>query len=502
MSSVLLRAEGITKEFSSVRVLHGITVDIRSGEILGIIGENGAGKSTLIKILSGIYTPTEGRLILDGKEVSMRSPAHAKRAGISVIPQELNLVKDLPVYANVFLGNELVSRSGLLQRRAMIRRTEEVLASLGVNVNPEASIQSLSVAEKQMVEIAKALAFDARLLILDEPTTVLTRREIDLLFTHMRALKAKGVTLVYISHKLREVKDIADRVMVLRDGRLICVQEASDFPIDEMARRMVGRELSQMFPPRRAGGGEVVLEAQGVTVPGEIEDISFQLHRGEILGLAGLGGSGRTEVAETLLGVRRATRGAILVDGKPVTIRRPRDAVRAGIGYLSEDRHGSGILVQRNLAENVTLVSLANYLRGLGLRFIDGNRERAVAQSYVRRFSIRTPGLNTRLELLSGGNQQKVSLAKTLDPEPRFLIVDEPTRGVDVAAKGDIYRFLHELADRGMAIVLISSELEEVIGMCSRVLVMKAGRIAGELEGEHVSEEEIMYLATGVKGAA
>ena len=245
--------------------------------------------------------------------MARRSPCarrrDAKRAGISVIPQELNLVKDLPVYANVFLGNELVSQAGLLQRREMIRRTAEVLASLGLNVNPEASIQSLSVAQKQMVEIAKALAFDARLLILDEPTTVLTRREIDLLFAHMRALKAKGVTLVYISHKLREVKDIADRVMVLRDGALICVAETSDFPIDEMARRMVGRELSQMFPPRRAGGGEVVLEAQGLTVPGGIEDISFQLHRGEILGLAGLGGSGRTEVAETLLGVRRATRG-------------------------------------------------------------------------------------------------------------------------------------------------------------------------------------------------
>jgi len=501
MSSVLLRTEGIAKEFSSVRVLHGITVDIRSGEILGIIGENGAGKSTLIKILSGIYTPTEGRIILDGKEVAIRSPAQAKRAGINVIPQELNLVADLPVYANVFLGNELVSRAGLLQRQAMIRRTAELLASLEVDVNPEAHIATLSVAQKQMVEIAKALAFDARLLILDEPTTVLTRHEIDLLFQRMRALKAKGVTLVYISHKLREMKEIADRVMVLRDGKMVCVEEASDFAIEDMARRMVGRELSQMFPPRRTVGGETVLEARGLTVPGVVEDITFQLHRGEILGLAGLGGSGRTEVAETLLGVRRATRGAILVDGKPVTIRRPRDAVRVGIGYLSEDRHGSGILVQRDLPENVTLVSLARYLRGLGFRFIDWRRERAAAQRYVRQFSIRTPSLTTPLELLSGGNQQKVSLAKSLDPEPRFLIVDEPTRGIDVSAKGDIYRFLHDLADRGLAIVLISSELEEVIGMCSRVLVMKAGRIAGELQGDHVTEEEIMYLATGVKEA-
>jgi ribose transport system ATP-binding protein len=501
MGGVLLRTEGIGKEFSSVRVLHDISIEVKSGEILGIIGENGAGKSTFLKILSGIYTPSWGRLFLDGKEIDIRTPTDAKRAGVCLIPQELNLVPDLNVYENVFLGNEL-RKGGLLDRRAMIQRTAELCAKLELRIDPEANAQSLSVAQKQLVEIAKALAFDARLLIMDEPTTVLTRREIDLLFQRMRELQARGVTLIYISHKLREVKEIADRVMVLRDGAFVCLEPASALSLDDMARRMVGRELSQVFPPKRAATGEVALEVQGLTVPGALEDISFQLRRGEILGFAGLGGSGRTEVAETLLGVRRATRGRIAIDGKAVSVRSPGDAVRAGIGYLSEDRAGSGILVDHELTKNVSLVSLKRYLLRLGLGFILGRRERQAAVNYVRRFSIRTPGVDARLEHLSGGNQQKVSLAKSLDPEPRFLIVDEPTRGIDVSAKTDIYRFLVELADRGVSIILISSELEEVIGMCARVLVMREGRVAGVVEGDHVTEEEIMFLATGLKGAA
>ncbi len=499
MQGALVRTEGISKEFASGPVLQGISVDIRQGEILGIIGENGAGKSTFNKILAGIYTPTAGRMFLDGQEIALRSPLDAKRAGIVIIPQEFNLVPDLNVAENVFLGSELGRPGGLIDKKAMLARTAELLASLQVTVDPEAKIGALSVAQKQMVEIAKALAFDARLLIMDEPTTVLTRREIDLLFGRMRALQARGVTLVYVSHKLREVKEICDRVMVLRDGRLICLEEAGALDIDEMVRRMVGRELSQVFPPRRAGAAEVALRVEGLTVPGVIEDVSFELHRGEILGLAGLGGSGRTEVAETIIGVRRASRGRIWVEGEPVAIRSPGDAVRAGISYLSEDRQGSGILVAQDLVKNVSLVSLARYV---GALLIDSRRERAQAQHYVKLFSIRTPGLDTRLELLSGGNQQKVSLAKSLDTEPRILIADEPTRGVDVGAKRDIYRCIHDLVDRGVSCLFISSELEEVIGMCSRVLVMREGRVAGEVEGERITEEEIMSFAAGVKGEA
>jgi len=497
--NLLVQTENIGKEFSSVWVLRGIDVEIRTGEILGIIGENGAGKSTFMKILSGIYAPSAGRILVDGREVSIRSAEDAKRLGIRLIPQEFNLVPDLRIYENVFLGNELRTRAGLLDRRAMIRRTGEVLASLEVQVPPDARIDSLNVAQKQMVEIAKALAFDARLLIMDEPTTVLTRHEIGLLFERMRALRARGVTLIYISHKLREVKEIADRVLVLRDGGAVCLEPVDALAVDEMARRMVGRELSQVFPEKRGADGGVALRVRGLTIPGVLQDVSFDLKKGEILGFAGLGGSGRTEVAETILGVRHAAAGTIEIEGRPVRIHGPRDAVRAGIGYLSEDRQGSGILTQHSLVANVSLVSLRKYLRG---GFISARRERAAAAGYVQQFGIRAGGLDTRLEFLSGGNQQKVSLAKTLDPGPRVLIVDEPTRGVDIAAKRDIYRFVHQLAAGGVSIVFISSELEEVIGMCSRVLVMRGGRLVGELAGQHLTEEEIMFHATGVKETA
>jgi ribose transport system ATP-binding protein len=401
------------------------------------------------------------------------------------------------VFENVFLGNELRRRGGLLDRKSMIGRTRELLAELETPIDPEASILTLSVAQKQMVEIAKALSVDSRLLIMDEPTTVLTKREIELLFGRMRALRARGVTIVYISHKLREVREICDRVMVLRDGAFICLEETGALPADELVRRMVGRELSQVFPAKREAAGEVALRVEGLTVPGAISDVSFELRRGEILGFAGLSGSGRTEVAETIMGLRKPSRGRILAGAEQLAIRSARDAVDAGIGYLSEDRQGTGVLTSFELAKNVTLVSLARYLRPL----VDRRREREQAQRYVDRFSIRTPGVDTRVELLSGGNQQKVSLAKSIDAEPRVLIVDEPTRGVDVAAKQDIYRFVHELAGRGVSCLLISSELEEVIGMCSRVLVMKEGRIVGQVEGAQVQEEEIMSYATGVKGS-
>ena len=497
MTDVLVRTDGLTKEFSSVRVLDRISIDIRRGEVLGIVGENGAGKSTLIKLLAGIHTPTRGRIVLDGREVVFRRPADAKRAGVSVIPQEFNLVGDLNVWENVFLGNEL-RRGGLLDRSEMVRRTRELLAALEVQIDPEAKIQALSVAQKQLVEIAKALAFDSRLLVMDEPTTVLARHEVELLFRRVRALTARGVTVVFVSHKLREVKEISDRILVLRDGAAICLEPASALGLDELVRRMVGRELSQVFPPKRAATGPVVLRVEGLCVPGAIEDVGFELREGEILGFAGLSGSGRTEVAEAILGLRRPSRGRILAGARPLRIRSPRDAIRAGIGYLSEDRQGSGVLAAFDVARNVTLVSLERYLRPL----VDRRRERERARFYVDQFSIRARDVDTPVELLSGGNQQKVSLAKSLDAEPRILIVDEPTRGVDVNAKQEIYGFIHALAARGISCVFISSELEEVIGMCSRVLVMRDGRVAGVVEGDRVTEEEIMYFATGVKGAA
>ena len=417
---------------------------------------------------------------------------------MSLIPQEFNLVETLAVFENIFLGAELRRPTGLLDRRAMIGRTVELMRELDADVDPLASIASLSVAQKQMVEIAKAIKADSRLLIMDEPTTVLTGREIDILFGLMRRLRDKGVTIVYISHKLREIKGICDRVMILRDGELIGVAGASELGIDEMARRMVGRELSQIFPEKRPPRDAVALEVRGLTLPGVIEDVGFSLREGEILGFAGLIGAGRTELAETILGIRKSTAGRIFVRGRELRIGCPRDAVYAGFAYLSEDRQGSGILTSFAVYANVTLVSLDGYARPL----IDRARELEKTKFYVDRFEVRAPSLDARLENLSGGNQQKVSLAKSLDTDPKILIVDEPTRGVDVKAKRDIYAFIRELADRGIAVMFISSELEEIIGMSGRVIVMREGRSVGEISGDGINEEEIMFYATGIKGGA
>ncbi len=496
MNEILVQTRGITKEFSSVRVLDNISIGIRVGEILGLIGENGAGKSTFIKILSGIYTPTSGEIDFEGRKTEIRDAKDAKRMGVSLIPQEFNLVETLNVYENIFLGDELRRPSGLLDRAGMIAKTKELLDGLDAGVDPEASIRSLSVAQKQMVEIAKAIKVDARLLILDEPTTVLTLHEIEILFRLMTRLKEKGVTMIYISHKLKEVKKICDRVMVLRDGEFICLEETGALDISEMARRMVGRELNQIFPPKVAPRPEVALKVQGLTVPGVIESVGFELHAGEILGFSGLIGAGRTEVAETIMGIRKAAAGGISMNGKPVTLRKPADAVNAGIAYLSEDRQGTGVLTSFAVRKNVTLVSLRNYAKPL----IDAKKELEKTRYYVGQFEIKAPSPDARLETLSGGNQQKVSLAKSLDTAPRVIIVDEPTRGVDVKAKRDIYAYINRLASEGIAVMFISSELEEIIGMCGRVLVMKEGRIVGEVEGGRINEEEIMFYATGIKG--
>jgi len=496
MNDVLVRTAGITKEFASVRVLDDISVEIRQGEILGLIGENGAGKSTFVKILSGIYTPTRGSIEFAGKKVEIRDAKDAKRIGVSLIPQEFNLVETLNVYENIFLGDEQRLASGLLDRKGMIRRTNALMTELGAQVDPESNIRRLSVAQKQMVEIAKAIKSESRLLIMDEPTTVLTSHEIEILFRIMRGLRERGVTIIYISHKLKEIQAICDRVMVLRDGIFICLEEASGLQIDDMARRMVGRELNQIFPAKVRRRDDVALRIEGLMVPGLLYDISFEIHAGEILGFSGLIGAGRTEVAETIMCLRKKSSGKVIVAGAEPAMRTPGDAVKAGIAYLSEDRQGSGILTAFEVYKNVTLVSIADY----GTPVLHHPMELAKTAYYVEQFEIKAPSLDARLENLSGGNQQKVSLAKSLDTEPRVLIVDEPTRGVDVKAKSDIYAFIRGLADKGLAIMFISSELEEIIGMCDRVVVMKEGRIQGELTGSGVNEEEIMYYATGIKG--
>lgn len=495
--AVLVKTEGITKEFSSVRVLNNISIEIRAGEVFGIIGENGAGKSTFIKILSGLYQPTAGKLWFDGKPIEIRSPVDAKKIGISLIPQEFNLVADLCVYENIFLGEELVKKNGFLDIRAMVERTQQLLAELDVStISPFARIQDLSVAQKQMVEIAKAIAFDSRFLIMDEPTTMLTSKEIDVLFRLIEKLKANGVTVVYISHKLKEVKRICDRVMVLRDGEFICLEETSSLDIAEMAQRMVGRELKEIFPQKQQKTGDIVLSVRNLSVEGLLSDINFDLHAGEILGFAGLIGAGRTELAEAIMGLRHAKAGTVSLNSNQLQIRTPGDAVKAGLNYLSEDRQVSGIITSFEVVKNITLASLKDYARP----FLNQKAEIEKTKFYIEKFEIKTPSLNAKLDQLSGGNQQKVSLAKSLDTQPKIIIVDEPTRGIDIKAKRDIYVFIRELADSGISVIFISSELEEIIGMCDRVLVMRGGKIVGELSAEKLSEEEIMFFATGIKG--
>lgn len=497
-NEIILRMEGINKDFGGVPVLKDITLEVHRQEILGIIGENGAGKSTLMKILSGIYQPSSGLIYLNGKPVKIESAIKARQLGISLVPQEFNLIRDLSVYENIFLGAEIRKKTGVLDKVAMKEKTRELLAKLSVDIPPDARIEEISVADKQMVEICKALAFHADILILDEPTTMLTTFEIDILFKLVKTLRDQGMTIIYISHKLKEIKSLCDRTVVLRDGVLVFESPTESVSVLEMAQRMVGRELESVFPPKTVPAREIVFEAKDVSVPGVLENITFSLRKGEILGLAGLVGAGRTEVAETILGLRRMTKGHFIVKGKQMKFNEPAEAVDAGISYLSEDRQGAGILTSFSVLKNVTLVSMSNYCHSF-LHIIDKELERKKVQEYIKSFRIKTESLETLLENLSGGNQQKVSLVKSIDTNPEILIVDEPTRGVDVAAKHEIYHFIHELVKSGISCLFISSELEEIIGMCNRVIVMHEGRIAAILEESAINEEEIMIHATGAR---
>ena len=499
-AEVILSVKNISKSFSGVTVLDSINLDIRRGEIMGLVGENGAGKSTLIKIISGLYQPSSGTLALDGKEVTIPDYIRAKSLGIAIVPQEFNLINTLTVFENVFLGNEILQKSGLLDKPKMRELSLKQLEELKMPVKVNALISDLSVAEKQMVEISKALMLHARILIMDEPTTTLTGREVETLFGIMKDLRNQGVTTIFVSHKLNEVKAICDRVTVLRDGKLIGVDNISDVNEEAMARKMVGREsFQQLFPEKLPRSSEeIILEAEKITINGLLKEISFSLRKGEILGFAGLVGSGRTELAESVMGLRQTNGGTIKLSGKAVQIKEAADAVNHKMAYLSEDRQGKGIVQGFNLPQNITLISLKDYIQK---GFIDKIKELSKTDEYTKSFKISAASPKMHLRFLSGGNQQKVYLSRWLDTSPEILILDEPTRGIDVSAKQEIYEFINQLGKSGISCIVISSEMEEIIGLCSRVYVMREGKITGCLEGDHINKEEIMFHATGIKGS-
>jgi ribose transport system ATP-binding protein len=493
----ILYLDGISKEFSSVRVLDRITFGIRKGEVMGLIGENGAGKSTLIKIICGIYTPTEGQVLLNGEAVDIPDYITGKKLGIGIVPQEFNLINSLTVYENIFLGNE-IHKGMLLDKKLMRQKAREQLERLKMPVDVDKLVSDLSVAEKQMVEISKAMILEARILIFDEPTTTLTGHEVEILFDLMKNLREKGVTMIFVSHKLHEVKAICDRVTVFRDGKLISVDAIAEVDEHDLARKMVGRDFSQVFPPKlKRAQDTVILEVSKFCIENLLKEVSFTLRKGEILGFAGLVGAGRTETMEALMGLRKLGSGTVSLAGKMVKIKNAREAVDHKLAYISEDRQGKGIVQNFDIAKNITLISLSDKYIKHGL--IDKAGEDAASNRYIDEFKVVAASTKNELRFFSGGNQQKVYLARWMDTDPQILILDEPTRGIDINAKREIYEFVHDLAESGISCILISSEMEEIIGMCSRVYVMREGRIADCLEGDEITEENIMFNATGIK---
>jgi len=492
--SVDVEFRGIVKAFGPVQVLHDLSFALPAGHAYGLLGENGAGKSTLMKILSGYEQPTAGELRINGTPMRFADSRAAEAQGIVLIHQEFSLAEHLTIAQNLFLGHEK-KRGWLLDDAAMQAESARALEMVGLKANVNTRVNQLIVAEKQLVEIARALLRKARLLVMDEPTATLTASETERLFALMDQLRAEGVTVIYISHKLEEVQRMTDQVVVLRDGTLVAQAATDSLTRQQMANLMVGREMSNLFPPKTPAPVDAApaLKVSGLTVPGWARDVSFEVRAGEILGFAGLVGAGRTELFEGLLGVRPRSSGAIELHGRPVDIRNPRQAVAQGLTYLSEDRKGKGLHVDFGLRENLTLMALQRYARP----WLHADEEAQALRTAVQDFGIRVGSLDQRAASLSGGNQQKLALAKVLHPQPRVVVLDEPTRGVDVGAKRDIYFLIERLAREGLAVIVVSSELMELIGLCHRVAVMRGGRIGAVLDADHLSEEELIAHATG-----
>lgn len=496
MGEVILKLEGITKTFPGVLALDQCQFELRSGEVHALVGENGAGKSTLMKVLAGVYKKDAGRIIYKGQEVDIPNPRAAQLLGISMIHQELNLMPHLTVAQNIYIGREPRSRvGGFLDEKEINQKTMDLFDQMHLQLEPRAKVADLTVAKQQMVEIAKALSFDASVLIMDEPTAALTDTEIDELFRLIRQLREKGVGVVHISHRLEELKQISDRITVMRDGHYINTVQTQEATIDQIISMMVGRTIYEATPEIPENPSEqVVLEVRNLTRGNVIKNVSFNLKKGEILGFAGLVGAGRTEVARAVFGADRFDSGEIYVEGKQVHIRRPQDAVQHGIAYLSEDRKRYGLALSMDVESNIVLAAFKKFINRLG--WVNRSKTNATAKQFTNTLAIKTPNLQQKVKFLSGGNQQKVVIGKWLTADTDILIFDEPTRGIDVGAKSEIYHLLNNLAQQGKGIIMISSELPEILRMSHRVVVMCEGQITGELSAAEATQESIMKLAT------
>ncbi len=494
VSDIILKMRKIRKTFPGVVALDNVNFSLMKGEVHILLGENGAGKSTLVKILSGAYQMTSGEIFLNDQRIVIGSPKHAQELGISIIYQEFNLIPHLSVAENIFLGSEESNKLGVIDQKNIINSAQKLLNDLGVDLEVTSSVRDLGVAQQQMVEVAKALSFEAKILIMDEPTSALTENEIKELFATINRLKSHGVAIIYISHRLEELFEIGDRVTVLRDGKYIDTKEISSISKSELILMMVNRELKNHYPKQKGKIGEEILRIENFNQKGALNNINLSLHRGEILGISGLLGSGRTELAHAIFGLTKINSGRIYIKGKLQNINSPREAISLGIGFLTEDRKAEGLILNLSVKENICLPSLNRFSK-LGL--VDVEAEKKAADLYIQELRIKTPDLHQKVMFLSGGNQQKVVLAKWLCSNADIFIFDEPTRGIDVGSKVEIYNLMNRLTSKGVAILMISSELPELLGMCDRLLVMHKNSIAGEFSSDEATQEKIMSCALG-----